>query len=73
MRHTFAKPRELGRPVRLPCVCHMTAFSPATVWRKVKNDPRFPRPFKLSEGVTCWDEAEILGWVESRKSERGAQ
>jgi len=62
--------RAAPRAIRLRAVCYLTAFSPATVWRKVKYDPAFPRPFKLSEKVTAWDEAEIRDWVDSKKAER---
>jgi predicted DNA-binding transcriptional regulator AlpA len=60
------------RAVRMREVSNLTGFSPATVWRKVKQDPEFPRPYKLSPGVTVWDEAEILSWIVGKKSERGA-
>jgi predicted DNA-binding transcriptional regulator AlpA len=62
-----------SRPIRLPRVCELTASSPATVWRKKKNDPTFPRSFKLSEGITCWDENEVFAWIESKKAVRGVQ
>ena len=64
--------REHARGIRLQGVCYLTAFSRATVWRKVKYDPGFPRPFKLSQGVTVWDEAEILDWIESKKVQQRA-
>jgi predicted DNA-binding transcriptional regulator AlpA len=66
------KPR-FCRAIRLHDVCDRTAFSPATVWRKVKHDADFPKPFHLSTAITCWDEGEILDWIESRKAERGAK
>ena len=39
--------------------------SPATIWRWVKNGS-FPPPFKLGEGVTCWDAAAVNKFVEQR-------
>jgi predicted DNA-binding transcriptional regulator AlpA len=57
----------------LPQVCQRTCASPATVWRWSKNDPTFPKPFHLSKGVTCWDESEIVDWIEVKKSERGSR
>lgn len=41
-------------------------FSPATLWRKVKNGT-FPKPVKLSERITAWRSDEILAWLEGRK------
>lgn len=43
------------------------AFSRATLWRKVKHDPGFPRPFKLSEGITVWAQSEILDWIDAKR------
>jgi predicted DNA-binding transcriptional regulator AlpA len=61
-----------NRALRMRDVNHLTGLSPATVWRKVKNDPGFPRPYKLSRGVTAWDEGEVIAWLESKKAQRAA-
>lgn len=58
------------RAVRLVNVCQMLNASPSTIWRWVKTNPSFPKPIKLSPSVTAWDEAELLAWVQARKSER---
>ncbi|MDQ6701684.1 MAG: AlpA family phage regulatory protein [Pseudomonadota bacterium] len=68
----LTKERTSCRAARLPRVRDITRLSSATIWRKDKYDPSFPRSFKLSKGVTCWDENEILAWIESKKAERGA-
>lgn len=39
--------------------------SPATIWRWVKAG-YFPAPFKLSEGVTCWDAVVVNEFIEQR-------
>lgn len=57
--------------VRLSRVCNLTASSAATIWRRAKEDPSFPKPFKLSPGITVWDKAEILDWLKTKKAERG--
>jgi predicted DNA-binding transcriptional regulator AlpA len=59
-----------SRAIRLPEVCDKTGASRATVWRWVKNDPSFPLRFQLSAGITCWDEGEILAWIETKKAAR---
>lgn len=33
--------------------------STATVWRRLRTDPTFPRPVKLSPGCTRWKLSEI--------------
>jgi len=37
-------------------------FSPATLWRKVKNG-EFPKPVKLSERVTAWKAEDVRTWI----------
>ena len=60
------------RAVRLSRVCHLTGASRATIWRWVKSNPEFPRPFHMSAGITCWDESELVAWIEVKKAQRGA-
>lgn len=71
MDSILRKRRPAGRMLRMRDVNILTGFSPATVWRKVKHDPGFPRPYKMSEGITAWDEGEILDWIDAKKAERG--
>lgn len=39
-------------------------FSPATLWRKVK-DGSFPAPIKLSARVTAWRVEDVRAWMQS--------
>lgn len=48
-----------GKPGLVPA-------SPATVWRLAKAG-KFPKPFKLSPGITVWDAAEIDQWIEQQR------
>ncbi|HUX30536.1 MAG TPA: AlpA family phage regulatory protein [Thiobacillus sp.] len=72
MHTTQLKHNTQTRAIRLPRVCEITASSKATTWRRVQSDPTFPKPFRLSPGVTVWDEAEIIFWLESKKALRDA-
>ncbi len=56
------------RAIRLDRVCDLTGVSRSTIWRRVLDDPDFPKPFKLSAGITVWDEAEIIAWLVSKRS-----
>jgi predicted DNA-binding transcriptional regulator AlpA len=56
-----------SRAIRLPEVCRLTGISPATVWRRVHDDPLFPKPFKLSPGVTVWNEKSIFAWLAAKQ------
>ena len=58
------------RSVRLARVCDLVGVSRATVWRLLKQDPSFPRPFHPTPAVTAWCETELLGWIESKKATR---
>ena len=42
-------------------------FSPATLWRSVK-DGSFPAPVKLSARVTAWRVEDIRAWMETRSN-----
>lgn len=39
-------------------------FSPATLWRKVASGD-FPKPVKLSPGVTAWKVEEVRAWLDA--------
>lgn len=60
------------RAIRIPLVCSLTGQAPATIWRRVKHDPSFPRPYKLGPKVTVWSEREIHEWLETKKAESRA-
>lgn len=40
--------------------------SRATVWRKAKTEPDFPKPLKISAGITGWLESEVEAYLEQR-------
>ena len=40
-------------------------ISRSTLWRWV-NEGKFPKPIKLSEGVTVWRVEEVEAWLRSR-------
>ncbi len=58
----------MKRVVRIKSICQMTGCSPATIWRWVKTDPAFPKPFKLGPNSTGWDDSEIDRWLSARKA-----
>ena len=43
-------------------------FSPATIWRKVKEGT-FPKPVKLGERITAWHMDDIEQWLAARHKE----
>lgn len=49
--------------VRQPTVLHeWNPVSPATLWRQIKVGS-FPKPLKLSQGVTAWRLADLIVWA----------
>lgn len=51
---------ENGHPGLLP-------VGPATIWRWVKAG-KFPKPFKLGQGATVWDAAEVEAFIAQCKA-----
>lgn len=39
--------------------------SEPTIWRWVANG-KFPKPIKISEGVTAWHLTDLMNWEKSR-------
>jgi predicted DNA-binding transcriptional regulator AlpA len=68
MQPNIANQSSPSRAIRLPEVCRLTGASRASVWRRVHDDPDFPKPFKLSAGITVWDESDVFGWLAAKKN-----
>jgi prophage regulatory protein len=54
--------------MRLGEVLRRTGLSRPSVYRLIANN-KFPKPAKLSERVSAWNEAEIIAWLEAKFSE----
>lgn len=52
--------------IRVSAVAAILSVSRSTVWRWSKFKPEFPRPIKISTGVTAWKLDEIQTWLEGR-------
>jgi len=37
-------------------------MSPPTIWRKANKEGTFPKPVKLSAGVTAWRDSDLAEW-----------
>ena len=62
----FIRLAEIARDPKRPEKEPMLPFSRATVWRKVKNDPDFPKPVKLGPRITAWRVEEIREWIKKQ-------
>jgi prophage regulatory protein len=52
-------------------VVALTRLSPVTLWR-LERKTAFPRRIKLGAKRVGWIEAEVLGWIAARMSDRAA-
>ncbi|CAI8722793.1 prophage regulatory protein [Pseudomonas sp. IT-347P] len=62
--------------IRFPEVEAITGLARATVYKRLKDDPTFPRPVPLSNSKSRGSPvgfvlAEVLGWVRQRIALRG--
>lgn len=60
-------PTNKGALLRPTEVAAYLGVSVATFWRYAKNDPAFPKPIKLSAGVTVVPLDELAAWVDTRR------
>ena len=42
--------------------------SVGSIWRFVRDNPEFPRPVKLSDRITVFNEAELDAFIAARKA-----
>lgn len=56
------------RALRPAQVAAKLGVSVPTIWRYARQNPAFPRPSKLSERVTVFDESEIDAFLNSRRA-----
>jgi len=47
---------------RIKAICSKYGLSPATIWRKSNKQGTFPKPVKLSAGVTAWRNSDLAEW-----------
>ena len=64
--------KEIRECLRVPDVAAFLGCGVATVWRRTKDDPTFPKPIKLSPRVTVWRITELEDWITSRRVQGGA-
>ena len=58
------------RGIRPTQAAEKLGISLPTLWRLARTNKYFPRPKKLSERVTIWDEAELDAFLTAPKFEK---
>jgi len=58
--------------IRIDDVVQKTTLAKSTIWLKVSKG-EFPKPIKLSPGITTWKEADIDAWIDSHINKGGSR
>lgn len=58
---------ESTRFIRVKQVAKYLDCSISTIWSLRKNDVNFPKPIKVSDGITLWDKKELDTYILSKK------
>jgi len=54
--------QENGGYSRIKAISSKYGISPPTVWRKANKEGTFPKPVKLSAGITAWRNSDLAEW-----------
>lgn len=65
--------QQSGQVIRLKQLKKLIGLSQASIWRRSKHDPNFPKPFSIGPNATAWDEAEVFEWLDHCKSNRSKE
>ncbi|WP_236715587.1 helix-turn-helix transcriptional regulator [Pseudomonas sp. BMS12] len=62
--------------IRMPELVAMTGLQRTTIYKRLKEDPTFPRPVPLSDSgargaAVAWVLAEVQSWLKARIAARG--
>lgn len=70
------QPEHPTRLIRMPEVTRLTGLKRTTVYKRLKEDPTFPKPVPLSDSTArgapvAWVLGEVQAWVNERIASRG--
>lgn len=58
----------VGHYWRVGQVAEYFSIGISTVWNRAKNDPEFPKPFRLGARTTVWSKADLVAYAERMKA-----
>lgn len=53
--------------IRMPALRRIIPLSRSTIWRKAK-DGTFPKPVRISEGISAWKVEDIRDWMKQHEA-----
>lgn len=56
-----------NRALRQPEVLDIVGISRTSLYRLLNSDPTFPRPYKLSPGISVWDAEDVYSYLRLKK------
>ena len=62
----------MNRAFGIAALCAKLGIARPTVWRRLKDDPTFPRPLTLGGRAQRWLETEVDAWLAMKADERKA-
>jgi len=71
MKDAEAHKKERPVYIRIGKVAKITTMAESSIWKRVKDDKKFPRPYPLGGRTTLWDEGEIYKYIENSRLEPG--
>jgi len=66
-------PNATVRLIRLAEVIHKTGLPRTTVYRRVREDPSFPRRVAIGGRTVAWVESEVDAWIAAQIDRREAE
>lgn len=61
------------RLIKLPEFLALTGLSRSATYRRVRDDPSFPKPTMVGIRSVAWVESEVDSWLLSRIAQRDAK
>jgi len=68
-----SEPNACPSLIRVKQVREKTGLSTSGIYKRLEEDPKFPRRVSLGGRSVAWVEAEVDSWVEARIAERDEQ
>lgn len=62
----------VGQYYRVGRVAEYFGIGVSSVWNRAKNDPKFPKPFRIGARTTVWAKSDLDAYAEAMKAQGAA-